>query len=464
MIIPQTKKILETHLGKTAVETLSDSAGVFRCIKLHNDIPYQILYIDCSDKWLEKNFGEKDLETCIEKYLLKDYYKQSGSLQWNFYYAFVSKEANIKKSSERKLEIEADELYSRKYVWSPTDLDKWLTQVDNLSANTAAGIDRDLSSIWMSELKKKNLDLIYSAKNFEDGYRRYMAGHKASGTLTPTAGGGKPSGEAPISLIRGLQVNKFRKIQKSKAFKFGKVNLLTGSNGSGKTTLMEAIELLLCGIVNRNRHIPSSNDGADIQATIEGQVKPLKLSDGNTKLYKRRDREWYNNPEQLLNRLDISFGKYNFYNTDAAYMLANAGKKDGKNVSIKQAFEDIALGEGVNELETDMRKYLDRFSKEERSYAKKLIDLRKQDATEKKLVKQISENNQNPTQFLDSVLADAIKAKWLLGKTRQELSFKKNLTTALTLINSVISELKWSDVTSRAGLQTVGCFCCGLLF
>ncbi|MES2373374.1 MAG: ABC-three component system middle component 1 [Bacteroidota bacterium] len=448
MIIQQTRKILETHLGKTAVESLNDSLGVFRCTKSFNKIPYQVLYIDCSDSWLGKDFGEKQLEAYIEKYLLKDYYQQSGSLQWNFYYAFVSREERIKESGERKLEIESDELYSRKYVWSPADLDRWLTQVENLSKSAAGGIERDLSSIWMSDLQKNNLDIIYTAKTFEDGYRRYMAGHKATGTPPLAGKGGKPLTENPISVIRELQVYKFRKIPKGKQFSFGQVNLLTGSNGSGKTTLMEALELLLCGVVYRNRHIALSNKGADINATIDGRAKPLKLSEGSTKLYKQRDREWYNNPDQLHNRLDISFSKYNFYNTDAAYVLAN--KKEGR--SIREAFEDIALGDGVNELETDMRKYLERFKKEEKGYAKKLTDLRKQEATEKKLVKDISANNQNPANYLASVVKDALVAKWVLPKTRQELAFKKNLTIASTLLASIVQELKWSTITTRTEL------------
>lgn len=448
MIIQETKSILEKHLGKDAVETIDNKVGIFKCTKIYNGDPYKIMYIDCSDKWLEKNFEAKQLEAYLEKYILKDYYSKSGPLQWNFYYAFISPKNIIEKAEAKKEFIEADDLYSRKYVWSPIELNQWLERLDNLSRTSTKTIEQDLSSIWISELQKQNLDVIYSAKSVEEGIRMYMSNEKYEVNKSSNAST-KTLDDGMISQIKKLNLKKFRKRYKNETFDFGKVNLLTGSNGSGKTSLMEAMELLLCGSVYRNKGIESK--GAEIEAVIDGISKPIKFSNGTVKLYKQRDLEWYNNPGQLFNRLDISFNKYNFYNTDAAYELAN--KKDGK--SIKEAFEDIALGDGVNTLELSMNKYFERLKKEGNIYKKKCEELNKETEKEKKILNQLLTNDQNPEQFLAEIIEDAKKAKWSLAPTKTELTFKKNLVSSKVIISSIVNEIKWSNVTSRAELNSL---------
>jgi DNA repair exonuclease SbcCD ATPase subunit len=450
MIIQETKKILETHLGKDSVQTIDTSNGVFRCAKTFSGAPYQVLYVDCSNTWLNKELQAKALEVYLEKYLLKDYYSNSGPLQWNFYYAFVSSENQIGKADDRKLAIETDELYSRKYVWSPVELDAWLTRVENLSKPAVGAIERDLSSVWINGLRDNKLDMITMSVALEEGLRQYMSGKPLKAASDPKGKNGQPpADQGIISLIRQLQIKKFRDCHNETPFNFGKVNLLTGVNGSGKTSLMEAIELLLCGKFYRNQ---SANiTGMDIQALVEGFKKPLQLKDGNLKLYKQRDKEWYNNPDQKFNRLDIGFSKYNFYNTDAAYILAN-NKKDEKKA--RAAFEDIALGDEVNELESKMIKYVERFRKEERLYEKLLKELRKQLLGEEKLVKQLMSDNSNPDAFLKELLEEAKKEKWVIATSKPDMALKKNLASALSLIQSIINNLKWAQISSYGEVLT----------
>ncbi len=451
MIKQDTRNILDRHFTGEQLSVVDGSAGIFRCVKLFEGTPYQIIYVDCSDNWKQDDFGPKKLENYLEKYLLKDYYSHSGPLQWNFYYAFISTQTTISKAQHRKADIEKDELYSRKFVWSPAELDSWLTRIDQLSHPVAKKIEQDLSGVWINRLKENKLDAIFLDGSIEQGVTSYMNGKPKIAPADPVGNTKTPSGSnPPISLIRRLTVHQFRDCHNGKHYDFGQVNLLVGVNGSGKTSLLEAIELLLCGRSYRNKN--ASVDNVEIEALIDGYRKPLLFSQGSLKTYKQRDKEWYNNADQKFNRLDVSFSKFNFYNTDAAYILANPRKSEKEETSIRHAFEAIALGQNVNDLESDMVKYLERFKKEKRGYEKQVNETESEVKKERKLINDIAAITDNPATFLAAIFKDASKKKWVLGTTKKETALQKIFASADAHLKSLSQLLKWSSITTRGEL------------
>ncbi len=58
----QTIKMLQNHFGE--VQPIKDE--IIRCQKLYHDKPFQVLYLDFSNKWLDINEDEKDLEHYLE--------------------------------------------------------------------------------------------------------------------------------------------------------------------------------------------------------------------------------------------------------------------------------------------------------------------------------------------------------------------------------------------------------------
>ena len=347
-------QILNQHLGQQSVQIIDGQVGIYRCHKDFHDKPYQVLYIDCSNSWANEDFDAKKLESYQEGILLHDYYKNSGALQWNFYYAFIAEEDRIQNNLAKKKAIESDELYARKLVISENELDQWLSKIENLSKPSETVIEQDLSSIWINKLKENRLDAVFLDETYTAGVDNYLENDP---TLTQEdeegEGNETTKQRETISFIKSLNIIQYRK-QPTNTYIFGKVNLIKGINGAGKTSLLEAIELVLCGKTDRNPDYNATN--VRLKVTLADDII-LEHTPNNNRLFKERDKVWYNNAGQRSNRLHVSFNKYNFYNTDAAHLLST----DSNKANVRKAFEDIALGEEVNHIENRLKGFYERF-------------------------------------------------------------------------------------------------------
>lgn len=452
MIIQEAKKILEKHLGKQSVKFIDERTGIFRCTKEFEHQPYQVLYVDCSNIWISNDFNEKQLEDYQAKTLLKDYYSQPGSLQWNYYYAFVSKAEEIRGKEDKKKSIEADELYTRKLVLTTRELDEWLSRIVELSKPSESLVQKDLASTWIKKLQQNELDAIFLDTKITVGVKHYMEGKPIIMSVQKEKTDDlKPDDKTNISFLEYLKLDNYRPHPERKEFNFGKVNLIKGVNGTGKTSLLESIELLLCGKSYRN---PDENvTGYSLQARIKGNNKSLTFRHNDLRLFKNRDKFWYNNAEQKFNRIHNSFNKYNYYNSDAAFLLSN--NPDIANV--RKAFEDIALGEDVNRIETRLQSFKESFNKEYRLLTKQLKDTESERLKEEKLLKEISAKNQEPEQFLVELVKEAKSSNWIIktGPTNESdvKSLEKDLINAQTYLQSINFNLKWSDVDSQISIE-----------
>ncbi len=452
MIIQEAKQILERHLGRQSVQFVDERTGIFRCTKEFEHHLYQVLYVDCSNVWFSNDFGAKQLEDYQGKTLLKDYYSLPGSLQWNYYYAFVSKAEEIRGKEEKKKIIEADELYSRKLVLSPKELDEWLSRLEDLSKPSESAIEMDLGSAWIKKLQENKLDAIFLDIPVTAGVKHYMDGKPISMvTQKGKKDGNKLDNNDKISFINYLKLVKYRPYPEKKEYDFGKVNLIKGVNGTGKTSLLESIELLLCGKSFRN----PDEDTSDyiLHARIKDRNEVFQYTYDNLKVYKNRDKIWYNNAEQKFNRIHISFNKYNFYNSDAAYLLTNNPDK----ADVKRAFEDIALGEDVNRIESRLQSFKESFNKEYRIYSKSLKEAEVDLDREEKLLKEISGKDRDPERFLKELLKEAELNKWIVKKNTSEEklvpSLEKDLIVAKTYLQAISANLKWSNVDTQTGVE-----------
>ena len=452
MLIQETKKILEKHLGRQSVHFVDERNGIFRCTKDFEQHPYQVLYVDCSNVWSDSNFGARQLEDYQGKTLLKDYYSDPGALQWNYYYAFISKSEEIHSKEEKKKAIESDELYTRKLVLSPKELDEWLSRIEDLSKPSQSMVEKDLGSIWIQQLQKNKLDAVFLDTSVAAGIKHYMEGKPV--VLTSKNGkedGKKHSHYDSVSFIEYLKLDAYRPHPEIREFNFGRVNLIKGVNGAGKTSLLESIELLLCGKSFRNPDEEVS--GYNLQARLKGSKEMLTFTPENLKVYKHRDKIWYNNAEQRFNRLHISFNKYNFYNSDAAFLLSNNPDK----ADVKKAFEDIALGEDINRIESRLLSFKESFAREYRLYSKSFKDAETERKKEEKLLKDISRKDQDPERFLQELVKEAKASKWIaadhLAGDKFIPGLEKDLTVAKTYIQTILSGIKWSDADTSSSIE-----------
>jgi len=448
MILENTEQIINRHFPKNDFEKI-DEKGVFRCIKKYQNSPYKVLYIDCKNEWMKTGF---DLEKYQEKYLLKDYYRNSGHLQWNNYFVFLSEKENISEFEGQRKKIEEDEIYTRKYIISTEKFEDWLTKSEIITKKINGDIQEDLSSKWINILKEAKLDCIFlKGESYKNGVQNYLDGNPITEEDYKETSK-QNSLKEHITKISKLELDNYRPFPEKKSFNFKKVNLIKGVNGAGKTSLIEAIELILCGKNYRNPD--EKNTKYKIRALFDGDDDFFRFKPDDTSLYKKRDEYWYNNPYHRGSvKTHLNFRKYNFFNSDAAFELSN--KTNGYGV--KEAFEDIALGEMVNTIETRMVKFLERFQTENNRFVKYIEDWREDKKNEEDIIKQINEADDDPEKFFQEFLKECKAINWQIDKNLERdqllIRFEKDYLTANQLIGSIKEAVNWLETISQKTVE-----------
>ena len=437
MIQDHTIQMLQKHFGE--LQQIKDD--IIRCQKLFHDKPYQVLYIDFTDKWLGLNDDTKELEQYIETVIQNDYYKNAGYLQWNYYYTFISDDKKIIGKSDKKGMIERDKLYARKYIMTLSQLEEWLIKTENIGKKSSVEIKKDLGVEWIKKLKQAKLDAVFLNVSYKNGVESYIKGVPI--IETEETSNGKEKSEVDIILnIINLKLINYRPYPSINEFDFGKVNLIKGANGSGKTSLFEAIELLLCGKTNRNFARDESEN--DLQANINNGKKKINFTPGNNILFKERDKLWYNTitPANVRSGIYERFNRFNFFNSDAAYQLSYGGQEE-----IRKAFEDIAIGDQVNWLEDRLIKFNDRFNRELSYYSKIIDDSEKELRENTKLLDEIGKIDNQPENLFKELTTEAKLINWVIDEGGEDIVtlFEKDITSAKYYIGCIYSDTDWID-------------------
>lgn len=450
MNIEHTNKILAQYYTK--IDIIPENEGIIRCEKHHEGVPYQIIYFDSSQKWLEE---EIDMEIYLEKYLEElltdDYYSNSGYLQWNYYIVFLY--GDKVPSDETKLKIEKNEEFARKFVINYEKLDDWLDQKYKIKTDTSLEIGQDLSLIWMNKLKDSDLDCVYSPNlNYAEDLNSFIEGTPWKEPDEIEDSNQSNINDEKITDIKEIVLEKYRDYPKKRDFEFGKVNLIFGQNGSGKTSLLEAIELFLCG--KNFRDPKKQNNWMSIKVLYNDKPNFESIDINNTKKYKSRNGKWYNNPNQRGNNLYKNFNRFNFYNSDAAFSFSNERSPE----LIRKSFIDIALGENINSIEKKIKDYSDKFLKEKRNYGKDIAEYEKIIVGyENALDEIINKGNKDPKCLFDIFIDEAKNIKWkgILPQSSNDshAKFERDYST-ITLYLSNIFEINWLENLTIKSLFT----------
>ena len=187
-----------------------------------------------------------------EKYLSKDYFNSEGNLQWNYYLIFLRNSL----PSATKRDIEKDETYARKFVFTLDELKDYLTYE---KASSAA--EENIVEKWKAQLTEADLQEVFSNENYVDAVPRYIDNKtKDVEVLQPVDSKPDETQNFVLDEVSSLKLNDdYRDYPEKRNFEFGKVNLISGPNGVGKTSLMEAIELVITGNNARNENdLPNS--------------------------------------------------------------------------------------------------------------------------------------------------------------------------------------------------------------
>lgn len=284
-------------------------------LRLGSPKPAGVYYLDLSGQFDAQNF-----KAYQEELLAQEYFRNSGNLQWNYYLILFKEHLDKKKKDE----IEKDDKYARKLIFSEEEFRDFF----KLEASSD-DIDIDLVLEWRKRLDGADLQEVYGAKSVSSSLERFFDNETERGI--EERGVGKSLDDALIinELSKITLTDQYRPFPLVKEFNFKRVNLITGINGVGKTSLFEAIELMLCGRTKRNpdKQEPSGSIKATFNKSLEQQYVL-----GNTSFYRSRDLTWYSNNYSRDNYLHLSFNRYNFFNSDAAYNFAfGSNEKDIRN-------------------------------------------------------------------------------------------------------------------------------------
>lgn len=297
---------------------------------IDSDKPAGVYYLDFSD-----NVNKIDFKEYQENLLAKEYFNNRGSLQWNYYLLLFQDRFDQKK----KREIERNDRYARKFIFTEAEFQDFFKLESSNSL-----LNADIVLEWKKKLDTVDLQEVYSNAPVSTAIDRFNE-NKTEKKAEKKQNSIKTTDAIKIDQIKKLVLtDKYRSFPIDRNFEFKKVNLIKGINGVGKTSLFEAIELIVCGKTKRN---PGRNELEGAIEAIFNNPSIEKYMPSITKhneTYRKRDLLWYSNDYSRENNLHISFNRYNFFNSDAAYSFSTSNNES----EIKDALFNLVLGSEYN--------------------------------------------------------------------------------------------------------------------
>lgn len=285
---------------------------------------YAIAYVDLADDVVQRYEHLRDFQ---ERILGDEFFGSPDDLRWNKYLYIVAGPKSLADPhfAEAKAAIEADRDYARKRVVSPSDLESLLGGA-KLFAPVESHRAYDVIGEWEKRLSAKNLDLLLDCPKPRtlaiDAISKGIA-TRTKDLKAATKALSSPDKRLASSMIRQLDITRFRPVHDGKHYEFGDVTLIVGANGTGKTSLLEAVEYFYCGHNRRSK----ASGAISITASLQDLGGVETYEHGSTTeaaRLKARCMAWYNRNEHNASAIVDSFSQYNFLDTDAAFRLSSS--------------------------------------------------------------------------------------------------------------------------------------------
>lgn len=346
------------------LEQLSDH--LFRGVDVYEQRPYAVRYFDTSD---DIRAAAADLRGYQERVLSAAYFDPStaSDLRWNYYlYFLTSRDVSTDELlASARASIEADREYARKRVVTVAELRNILSR--KLETAPTGSTPTDPLAEWIRTLEQHDLSYVVDEALQVPAVAKHIARGDRRGVARPPVMPALSDAEmaVPSSKLRRLTIGDFRPHPSRREFEFGAVNLISGVNGVGKTSLLEAIEYLFCGQIRRSGAAPR-------RGSVEGELRPSGRQLATTHrtpatVLRARHLVWYGKADLRAVKLDESFSKFNFLDTDAAARLTVGESQERLDSDLAQ----LLLG-------AEASKVLDRFERLDKSLAELLKDLERE--------------------------------------------------------------------------------------
>lgn len=430
-------------------DLIDADSHIYKFRQEYKSIPFGIYYIDAGSSPLRKGFNIDDYQ---KEFIIKDYYSNPGSLQWNYYILFILDKTEYIKPEITKLkrDIESNREYSRKYLIAENNLDDWLSRpLSPIESGKEVGLE-NISVRWAEKLNDVGLKEINETTGIDRLVNEFIENppdKKPSAKVITK----KSTREMELGNLVEMHIKNYRQRILAGKYVVKPVTLLYGPNGVGKTSYLEAIELSLCGRTLRSGN--NREPEASIQLKFENELTTSYPTQDNLP-FRTRDNLWYNNPYTKGNNLSKSFSRYNFFDTDAAHKLSSdkSSKKD-----INDAFIKLALGSEVIFLEKRISDCLQLFSRKKKNFSIQMDKETKTINEEKALLSSLKEILQKPNSLFNSVVALYKKVNWKGAIPKQpsdsiDASFLQVRNT-LEAVESIQDTLAWVKKPKFSSIQ-----------
>jgi DNA repair exonuclease SbcCD ATPase subunit len=360
------------HIIQKHFEHLAEvRPGVVRAMFAPRGRTAALCFFDCSEAFLSigDRFGDYQRDL-----LGRDYYSNAGSLQWNLYLYLLCTELDYDRLVREGVTdmIEEDDLYARKLVTTDDRLEKDILPALHQRVRPSLKGLEDISQRWMTRLREAQLAGVYApGEPMDRVVTRYLEGNPILEPSEEVARG--TAVRLPhLGFIERISLDQYRPCLSGRTFPLGPVNLITGQNGAGKTSLLEAIELWFCGRTLRGG--PEESEQYTIGVQFAGDRGMATSSGESESTFRARALAWYGIHKARKNLMPEAFGRFNFYDTDAATRLAeSAGEKE-----MRDAVASLVLGERASIIEERLGGVGVRFEKEREALSRECSLLAKQ--------------------------------------------------------------------------------------
>jgi DNA repair exonuclease SbcCD ATPase subunit len=408
------------------------------------------LYADCRD------FEICDMESFSEyqdRLLSRDYYNAPASLRWNLYLAIVCSQAVYSRlvSSGFYIDLEEDEHYARKFVLPEDAVDEELpSRFIGVRAQTTAS-PPDPVGRWVQRLADAGLDgVAVTGASMDRVVAKFIEGDPIR--LSQEKAAERTDSRLPPKdlWVTSLQTRKYRPCFDHAVAAFGDVNLVSGRNAVGKTSLLEAIELWFCGQTLRN---PGEREpGAEVGLMFRTGSRYVWNKGVAPAEYRRRALTWYGIHKARDSGLHESFGRFNFFDSDAASRMSKSTTKK----EMLAAFDGLILGRDAAVVLERARGVRERLAEQARATRRSRDDLanelRRIDATTEVTEKELDQLTTDwHAMFSGALGAAGIRA----GQKAQVVSIQEVIGAVSALKTACETAVEHAGARSRATLGQI---------
>ena len=445
MNIDEVQTIVHDRFGE--VDQLREA--VFKATPRFDNIPFSLWIFDCTQSITATGF---DLQAYQDELLRNEFYRVTGSLQWNLYCCFMCDEDQLRglETIGTVAAIERDTTYARKFVRTPAMLRNDFASLSAIAKPTTSELPEDIAALWQRKLAENGLAVVYSGLSYTETVRRIKSGESVDEMKSDDYTSAEQP-ESRVDTIDAIDLDYFRQRPTKRQFEFAQCNLIYGVNGAGKTSLLEGIEAWICGKHRRNKDVPVTPNCLKIRlnGSAKWQTGPVK----NASLYRQRDHAWYGNYQARNNDLCANFARFSFFDADAAARL----EITDDDREIERTLSDLVLGETATKIAEHIKKILPLLQKEERDASRTIQNAQEALKAAQDAIASLQVPTETRRRAYEKLKEQLQSAGWRAGSPQDSadgcLALLASLNGLKARVDSLLAELPWLERPTIANVE-----------